>query len=109
MTPDEQASMERIRSQAAAGAVRVSQHAHVAMADESFRLDDVLQALSSPSAEIIEDYPIHRRGPCCLVNSRTAAGRAAHVVCTTAQPVLILITVYEPSPPKWVTPRQRGR
>ena len=109
MTPDEQASLERIRSQAAAGAVRISLHAHAAMADESFRLDDVLQALASDSAEIIENYPAHRRGPCCLVNSKTGGGRAVHVVCTTAQPALILITVYEPLPPKWVTPRQRGR
>lgn len=101
--------MERVRSQAAAGAVKVSQHAHVAMVDESFELDDVLHGLASGAAEIIEDYPAHRRGPCCLVNTTTAAGRPLHVVCTTAQPVLILITVYEPLPPKWVTPRQRGR
>lgn len=31
-----------------------------------------------------------------------------HVVSTTAQPVLVIITVYEPKPPKWVTPTQRS-
>jgi hypothetical protein len=32
-----------------------------------------------------------------------------HVVCTTAGPTLILITVYKPRPPKWVSPTQRRR
>jgi hypothetical protein len=30
-----------------------------------------------------------------------------HVVCTTARPVLIIITVYEPRLPKWLTPTNR--
>jgi hypothetical protein len=109
VTPNERPSLEQIRSQAVAGAIRVTQHAHAEMVDESFSLDDVIDALKSESAEVLEDYPTHRRGACCLVNGETAAGRPLHVVCTTAQPVLIIITVYEPLPPKWVTPSQRGR
>ncbi len=34
-------------------------------------------------------------------------GRTLHIVCTTAQATLIIITVYEPLPPKWTTPTQR--
>jgi hypothetical protein len=57
---------------------------------------------------VLENYPEHRRGACCLLYGRAANGRHLHVVCTTAQPVLIVITVYEPRPPRWITPTQRG-
>jgi uncharacterized protein DUF4258 len=98
--------LEGIKSQAATGRIRVTQHAAEEMAEEEIGVDEVLQAIRS--AEILEYYPEHRRGACCLLNCRTKAGRFLHVVCTTAQPVVVLITIYEPKPPKWVTPRSRG-
>lgn len=98
---------QRIRSMAAAEQVRITQHAQQEMAEESVRLDEVLEALSS--GHVVEDYPEHRRGPCCLVHGVTGTGRDLHVVCTSARPVLVIITVYEPRPPRWVTPAQRGR
>jgi hypothetical protein len=55
----------------------------------------------------LENYPEHRRGACCLLSGFTHGGRRIHIVCTTARPVLIIITVYEPRPPKWVTPTRR--
>lgn len=96
-----------LREQAAHEAVRITQHAQEEMAAEDVLLDDVLQAIAS--GEILEDYPEHRRGACCLVGGYTAERRPLHVVCTTAQPLLIIITVYEPKPPKWSTPTERGR
>lgn len=95
-----------MRSQAAAGYVRVTQHAGEEMVAESISLSDTLEAISV--GQLLENYPEHRRGPCCLLGGRTLAGRAVHVVCTTARPMLVIITVYEPLPPKWVTPTQRG-
>jgi uncharacterized protein DUF4258 len=104
--PDELAGvLARIKSQAATGAFRITQHAHQEMVEEQIRLDEVLAVLDR--REILEHYPEHRRGACCLVSGSTTEGRAIHVVCTTGQPLLILTTVYEPRPPKWVTPRQR--
>jgi hypothetical protein len=97
---------QQIREQAESDAFRVTQHAQQEMAEEDFDLDDVLQALRS--ARLLEHYPDHRRGSCCLIYGYTDRGRPVHVVCTTAQPLLILITVYEPKPPKWVTPTKRG-
>ena len=86
-------------------AVRITQHAEQEMAEEDFAYDDVVHALAG--GEIIENYPEHRRGACCLLSGMTPLGRPVHVVCTTTNAVLILITIYEPKPPKWVTPTQR--
>lgn len=75
------------------------------MAEEEILLDAVLEAMNS--GEVLEDYPLHRRGACCLLLGITGEGRPLHIVCTTGQPLLIIITVYEPKPPKWATPKER--
>ncbi len=109
MTPaDLSAVLEKIQGQARLEQVRLTLHAHAEMADETISLDDVLEAIASEQAQILENYPEHRRGACCLLGGSTKAGRPVHVVCTTEQPALIIITVYEPTPPKWVTPTERG-
>ena len=99
------AMLARIRRQAAGQALRVTQHAQVEMDAEDITLDNVLAAIAN--GQILENYAEHKRGPCCLLYGRTHQGRALHVVCTTAQLLLIIITVYEPLPPKWVSPIQR--
>ncbi len=98
-------ALAQIRRLAASGDIRVTQHAQAEMAEEEIQLEEVNFALAS--GQILEDYPQHRRGPCCLVCGSTESGRPLHVVCTTGGEVLILITVYEPKPPKWVTPFRR--
>src|SRR5579863_2923210 len=97
--------IELIKTQTASGAFRVTQHAHQEMVEEQIGLDEILAALQR--GEILEHYPEHRRGACCLVSGQTGKGRPLHIVCTTAQPLLILITAYEPKAPKWISPRQR--
>ncbi len=99
--------IDRLRYQIRSGNIRVSYHAHQEMVEDGFTLDEVLYAVAH--GQVIENYPQHRRGACCLVSGSTLAGRPVHVVCTTARPVLIIITVYEPKPPKWLTPTQRGQ
>ncbi len=101
-----QQALARIRAQVDAESVRITQHAHEEMVAEGITLQEVFEALAR--GEILENYPDHRRGPCCLVHGVTGQGRPLHVVCTTAQPLLIVITVYEPKPPKWSTPTRRG-
>ena len=95
----------RIRSQAFANNIRVTQHAQQEMVEEEITLDQVLRAVAS--GQIVEDYPEHLRGACCLIGGVSDDGRPLHVVCTSAQPTLINITVYEPLPPKWISPTQR--
>ena len=97
--------LEQIHVQAAKENIRITQHAQQEMVEENITLDEVLQAIAR--GQILENYPEHRRGACCLLNGLTQNGRPLHIVCTTAQPELIIITVYEPKPPKWVTSTQR--
>jgi Domain of unknown function (DUF4258) len=105
-SPDLHAVLRHIRELASEDMFRVTRHAQEEMAEEGILLDEVLEAIAS--AQVVENYPGHRRGPCCLVAGYTASGRPLHVVCTTERPLLILITVYEPTPPRWVTPTERG-
>src|SRR5438067_920843 len=87
--------------------IRITTHAHQEMTAEAISLDDVIHAIST--GQIIENYPTHRRGACCLVNGVDSTGRPIHVVCTSNQPTLIIITAYLPRPPKWLSPTQRRR
>lgn len=99
--------LARIRKQAEALALRVTQHAQKEMDAEEITLDEVLAAIAN--GQILEDYAEHLRGACCLLYGRTDEGRSLHIVCTTAEPLLVIITVYEPLLPKWVSPTQRGK
>jgi hypothetical protein len=97
--------LAQIQAQAVTETLRLTVHAREAMRDEAITLDDVLETIAT--GQILEDYPEHRRGACCLLGGQTRGGRPVHLVCTSTQPVLVLITVYEPQPPKWLTPTQR--
>jgi hypothetical protein len=97
---------ERLRQQASEDKIRVTLHGHQEMIEENISYEALREALLTP--EVIENYPDHQRGPCCLVCGRARSGRCVHVVCTTGLEVIVVITVYEPRPPRWVTPFQRG-
>ena len=102
-----QALTNRLACQAEADQFRVTAHAHREMVEERTWLADVLSVLRR--ARLVENYPEHKRGPCCLVCGRDEAGRYLHVVCTTTLEIAVIITVYVPKLPKWETPLMRGR
>ena len=81
-------------------------HAHQEMAEEDVSVSELLTCLAH--CTLLEDYREHKRGACCLVCGHAHTGPYLHVVCTSELPELIIITVYEPKPPKWETPSQRG-
>jgi hypothetical protein len=97
----------QITEQVRAGQVRFTIHAHQEMVAENFSLDDVFEGLAAGG--LLENYPEHKRGACALFVGVARDGRPIHIVCATDNPVLIVITVYEPKPPKWLTPAQRNR
>jgi hypothetical protein len=71
-------SLAGIRAKAAANSLRVTQHAQQEMVEDAFLLDDVLHALTN--ATMIEDYPDHRRGACCLVSGSAPEQADSHRV-----------------------------
>ena len=73
---------------------------------EEISVDDIREAVVN--GMILEDYPEHQRGPCCLMYGRTMNGRNLHVVVTKDTTPVVVITVYEPKPPSWMTPSERG-
>lgn len=97
---------ELLREQAAEDRVRLTLHAHQELAEEGISYNAMREALLD--CHVLENYPSHQRGPCCLVCGQAADGRPLHLVCTTGLGVIVVITVYEPKPPKWATPFQRG-
>jgi len=97
---------DHIRGLAAERAVRLTLHAQQEMIEDDVAVSEILSCLKE--CTVLENYPDHKRGACCLVGGRTIKERFLHVVCTTTGPDLIIITVYEPKPPKWKTPFERG-
>jgi hypothetical protein len=72
-------------------------------------IGDVVLVEPLARAEVLEDYPNAPRGPSVLVLGYTAAGHAIHAVCAfDPAGTLLVITVYEPEPPKWLDERTRG-
>ena len=102
---DSVAVISLLRRQCSVDAIRVTLHAHQEMVEEGISYDAMVEGLSS--GKVIENYPEHQRGACCLVCGQDSSGRFLHVCCTTSHQVAIIITVYEPLPPKWATPYQR--
>lgn len=60
------------------------------------------------NAQLLEDYPNWWLGPSCLIYGRTPGGRDLHIVASYSELPITVITVYEPCPPKWITPTLRG-
>ena len=104
---DPTAAMALIRQQATAGNIRITSHALGEMTARYISLEELVEAIMW--GKVLENYPSHQRGSCCLVSGTTYLGRPLHIVCTTAQPTLIMITAYQPQMPKWKTPRKRNR
>ena len=106
-TNDEHIIVARVRQCLTDGRVSFTQHARFEMAEESMSVEEITQAISN--ALLVENYPDHRRGPCCLLSGETEQRRPIHLVCTPGSPDVIVITVYEPILPKWIDPFTRWR
>jgi hypothetical protein len=86
--------------------VKISLHAaEEALAEEITRREIEAVMLN---AELLEDYPDWWLGPSCLVRGQTDLGRDLHIVASYSGLPVTIITVYEPRPPKWITPTKRG-
>ena len=82
--------MGHIRRAVEDGQYRFSSHADEEADAEQITVADIREALLT--GQIVEDYPEHRRGPCCLVYGRTSADKDIHVVITTGRLPLTIVT-----------------
>lgn len=81
-------------------------HARTRAGQRKIKDEEVVGALVS--GEILEDYPDDPRGPSALILGYTEDGRPLHAVCAfDPSGTLLIITVYEPAPPKWADERTR--
>lgn len=103
---DERAILARIQAQAAAEQIQVSDHAQGKLVREVVTLAELREAIAG--GRVLENYPTFFKGPCCLLYGDTRRGRPLHIVCSTTLRELVIITVYEPVPPKWTSPTRRG-
>lgn len=60
------------------------------------------------NGRIIEQYSDTGRGESCLMVGFTDSGKPIHIVCGVMGDYLVIITVYIPSPPKFINPFERG-
>lgn len=107
MNQDDKSRIETMISELAlAGLLKLTVHAHAEMIEEDITAAELSKCLIN--CALLENYPDHKRGACCLVCGQGETDRYLHVVCTSDLPELIIITVYEPKFPKWETPYKRG-
>jgi hypothetical protein len=90
--------MASIARAVAEGSYRYTVHGARQRIERRLAGDEIEAAIES--GEIIEDYPEHHYGPCCLILGFTSSGKALHLVCS-CRSVVDIITVYEPDPSEW--------
>lgn len=98
--------LEWIKAKVANEEYYYSRHGDQERQHDNLSLVDVEQALLR--SRILEEYPDTGRGASCLLLGFSDAGIPIHVVCGKRGESLVIITVYIPTPPKFVTPFERG-
>ncbi len=86
------------------GQYRFSDHAVKRMIRRSISRQDVETVICE--GEIIEEYPLDKFSPSCLVYGKTEMGRNLHIQISLP-PVVVVITAYEPDPEEWIDGRYR--
>jgi hypothetical protein len=102
-----QKTLEELRQLVVADNYHYSSHAEDKIAECNVTDREVREVVLS--GEVLETYTEDARGWSYLLLGFPKA-RTLHVQIgfNRWRQLAIIITVYEPSPPKWITPRQRG-
>ena len=98
MADDQQQKLAHVREAFVRRSYRYTIHAQQQRIGRVILGTEIEEAVAS--AEIIEDYPRHHYGPCCLIFGRTVTGKALHLVCSL-RTIVDIVTVYEPDPQEW--------
>jgi hypothetical protein len=100
--------IERVKALVRQRRYKTSHHAEVERETETITIDDIKTAILN--GELLEDYPDDLRGHSCLMLGTAEDGRPLHVVLTILAQIeeVLIITVYVPTPPKWLDPHTRA-
>ena len=83
-----------------------SKHGDLERQNDNLTIAEVEEGLLG--GRILEKYEDTGRGESCLVVGFTQTGKPIHVVCGKNDDFMVIITVYIPTPPKFITPYERG-
>lgn len=98
--------IEQIREKIIRGEFEFSKHAVDQSILRHISVQELREAIGD--GEIIEDYPMDKYGPSCLILGFTQVGRALHMQCSyPSRPLIKIITLYEPDPDLWINFRIR--
>ena len=85
----------------------LSQHADEERMNDNLMISEIEESIMGGS--ILESYPEDKRGSSCLIVGFTKQGKPIHTVCGKNSDKLVVITVYIPTPPKFITPYERRK
>ncbi len=104
--------MEIIQIQKCLKHLKLSGHALKEMLAEEFgEITETELKEAIACGEVIESYPQDRPIPSCLIYGKTLLERPLHIVCAPLldEETLVIITVYQPDPEKWIDYRRRKK
>jgi hypothetical protein len=87
------------------GLYRYTTHALERMPERGIRIIEIEEVIGRDAPEVIEDYPLHALGPCCLVLGWADLARPLRIV--VGYPGYEVVTVYEPDTAGWAEYRRR--
>jgi hypothetical protein len=79
--------------------IAITQHANRRFQERGIKIDDIEAAILN--GEIIEEYPEDTPFPSCLILGRSTKNLPLHVVLSTDEEFLYIITAYYPNLEKW--------
>lgn len=83
-----------------------SQHAVDQTLLRHISVQELREAIAT--SEVIEDYPMDKYGPSCLLLGFTLADRPLHAqVSYPERPLVKVVTVYQPDEKRWIDHRHR--
>jgi len=84
----------------------LSQHADKERMNDNLLIVEIEESICAGS--ILESYEDDARGNSCLIVGFSQSGIPVHSVCGMSGDSLVVITVYIPTPPKFITPYERA-
>jgi hypothetical protein len=101
-------TLDQLRSALANGRYRLSDHALSRVVERNLSAEMIREA--GAQAEIIEDYPVDKYSPSCLILGFTEQKMPLHIHVSRADnPSVKIITLYVPDPDEWIDDRIRRR